>query len=83
VLCSLAASDSQAIGKHHGIDRTGTRRSNALNDQLIFLEEAIEHAPSEGAMGASPLKSQVNRFLPGDRRLELRMLGRCGRDFAP
>ena len=65
-------------GEYHGVDGTGARRSNAVKGQVIFFEEAIEHAPSEGAVGASPLKSQVNRFLPGDRRLELGMLGMCG-----
>jgi hypothetical protein len=65
-------------GEYHGVDGTGARRSNAVKGQVIFFEEAIEHAPSEGAVAAPALEGQVERFLLGNRLLELARLGMRG-----
>src|SRR5215831_15506014 len=75
LFCPLASSDRQAVGEYYGVDGTGARRSNAVKGQVLFFEEAIEHAPSEGAMAAPALKGQVERFLLGNRLLELARLG--------
>ena len=44
----------------HGIDRAGRRAGNALDLEPPVLEQMIEHAPGEGAVGAAALQRQID-----------------------
>ena len=54
--CSFAAPDHQAVRQHDSVDRTCARCRNAVDRQLVFFKETIEHAPGEGPMAASSLQ---------------------------
>ncbi len=62
---ALAAAVGQAIGQHGGVHRAGAGRADALDGDALVLEQAVEHAPGEGAVRAAALQRQVDGL---DRR---------------
>jgi len=45
-------------GRHHdGVDRAGARAAHHVEGEVL-LEQAVEHAPGEGAEGAAALESE-------------------------
>ena len=56
LLCALAPCDGEAIGEYCGIHRAGARRADPIDRDPRFLEQSIQHAPGEGAMGATALE---------------------------
>jgi hypothetical protein len=58
----VAAAARQTAGEHHGIHRAGRSGADALEGDALVLEEAIEHAPGEGAMRTTALEGEVDRF---------------------
>src|SRR5262249_34071321 len=57
---ALGSAFGIAIDQHGGVHRPGRWPRNALEAQPGLLEQAIEHAPSEGAVGPAPLKRKIN-----------------------
>src|SRR6476620_1070768 len=67
LFCALAPAGSQSVGEHDRIDGAGARSGDALEFEPAFLEQAIEHAPGEGAVAAAALQRQIDDFPPGGR----------------
>src|SRR4051794_2505554 len=58
----LTAADRHAIGQDGTVDGTGAGAADAFIAQPVVLQQAVEHAPGKGAMGACPLESQIDRL---------------------
>ena len=48
------------IGQHRGVHGAGRCTGNADGEEPGLLQQPIQHAPGEGAMGASTLESQIH-----------------------
>jgi len=46
-------------GERHGVDGAGAGPADAVEGEAVALQEGIEHAPGESAVGAAALQSQV------------------------
>ena len=62
VLAPVAAALGQAVGQHHRVHRPGAGGGDALERDALVLEQAVEHAPGEGAVGAAALQGEVDRL---------------------
>jgi hypothetical protein len=62
---SLMPTLDQTAGEHGSVDRPGARRADAVERDALFLEQAIENAPGEGAMRASALERKVDQLEVG------------------
>src|SRR6185312_4662762 len=49
-----------ALRQHRGVDRAGAGAADALDAELPVLEQAVEHAPGEGAMRAATLQREID-----------------------
>ncbi len=61
-LGAVAAPDRIAGGEDRRIHRAGAGRGNPLDVDPLLLEQAIEHAPGEGAMGPAALQGEIDRL---------------------
>src|ERR1700745_525194 len=59
---SLAPTRDQTTGEHCRVDRPYARRADAVERDAFPLEQAIQHAPGEGAMRASALERKVDQL---------------------
>jgi len=50
-----------AVDQHRGIHRSRRRAGDTVDAQPRLLEQAVEHAPREGAMGAAALQREVHQ----------------------
>src|SRR5262249_12908280 len=50
-----------AAGQHRGVHRACRRAGNAVDAKPWLLEQPVEHAPCECAVGATALQCKVNR----------------------
>ena len=57
--CAIAAAAHQAVGKNNGIHGAGAGAADTLEVQAPVLQQAIEYAPGECAVGAAPLQGKV------------------------
>ena len=64
---ALAAVERQAVGEHDGIDAAGAGRGDAVEADALVFQQAIEHAPSEGAVAAAALERQIDGLLTYNR----------------
>ena len=55
-----AAALAQAEGEDGGIDGAGRGAGHAFEIQPILIQQPLQHAPGEGAMGAAALQGQVD-----------------------
>ncbi len=55
--------------EHDGVDRAGAGRGGAFERNAIVFQQAVEHAPGEGAVTAAALETEVNGLGPGRRWL--------------
>ena len=67
----LAAALRQTVGEHDGVDAAGAGRGDAVEADPSVFEQAVEHAPGEGAVTAAALERQVDRLLFGNGRARL------------
>src|SRR5215472_1627403 len=62
-----AGADGAALEKtlrqHGNIDGADAGAADPLDGEAIVLEQAIEHAPGEGAVGAAPLERKIDPAL--------------------
>ena len=58
---AVVASFQISVGQRRGIHRAGRRAGNAVDPQPWLLEEPIQHAPREGAMGAAALQRKIDQ----------------------
>ena len=65
--CALAPPDGEPVGHCHRVHRAGARRAHSLHLDARLLEQPVEHAPCERAMGAAALESQIDVLHLGDR----------------
>jgi hypothetical protein len=68
-LGAIAASGRKPVGEDGCVHRARAGRGNPLDLDPLLLEQPVEHAPGEGAMGAAALQRQVDRFRRGGRSL--------------
>src|SRR5690606_40423921 len=66
---ALAPAAHVAVDQHRRVHRPGRGAGNAFDLQPLLLEQAVEHAPGEGAMGTAALQGQVDlqRHAPARR----------------
>src|SRR6185437_7838645 len=57
---ALGAALEVALRQHRGVDGASAGAADALDAELPVLEQAVEHAPGEGAMRAAALERQVD-----------------------
>src|SRR5690606_5533556 len=57
---TLAATLEEAVREHDGIHGTGTGAADAFETDARILQQRVERAPGEGAVGASALQGQVD-----------------------
>ena len=62
LLRALAPAFGQAVGQHHGVHGPGAGGRHALERDPLVLEQPVEHAPGEGAVGAAALQREVDRL---------------------
>ena len=60
LLRAALAAFGQAVGQHGGVHGAGAGRDDALEGQIVLLEQPVEHAPGEGAMRAAALQREVD-----------------------
>ena len=58
---TFGAAVEEAGCKDRRVHRTGGRARDAVDDDAGLLEQAVEHAPGEGAMRPAALKREVHR----------------------
>ena len=85
------AAGAVAMRQHDGVHRPGAGAAHAIRNDVLFLEQAVEHAPAIGAMRTTTLQCNVQPFgvhpaSPGrptgrcpdrDRRAYSRSMGRA------
>ena len=52
----------QPVGHHYRVHRAGGGAGDAVEHQPAFLEQPVEDAPGECAVGAAALQSEVDRY---------------------
>jgi len=57
---AVDAAARMPVHQHRRVHRAGGGARHALDLQPGFLEDAVEHAPGEGAMGAAALQREVD-----------------------
>jgi len=55
-----AAAMRIAVGQHHRIDGAGAGAADGFDLQALVLQQAVERAPAEGAVGAAALQAEVD-----------------------
>ncbi len=54
----------EAGGERHGIDGAGAGGADPGDVERLVLEQAVEHAPGEGAVRAAALERQIEALPP-------------------
>ena len=67
-LRTVAPADGHAVGHDGGVHGAGARRADALELDRLLLEQAVEHAPGEGAVRAAALEGEVDGPDPARER---------------
>src|SRR5262249_14518518 len=57
---AITTANRQPVCKGRGIHRAGAGRTQSLEGQSLFIQQPIEHTPSEGAMRSTSLKRKVD-----------------------
>ena len=68
VLRAVAPADGHAVGHDGGVHGAGAGRADALELDRLLLEQAVEHAPGEGAVRAAALEGEVDGPDPARER---------------
>lgn len=58
--CARAPADCKPVSQYRGVHRASTRGADAVEVDTLVFKEPIEHAPSEGAVGAPTLEGQID-----------------------
>ncbi|MNN51013.1 hypothetical protein D3C81_1656280 [compost metagenome] len=84
-----AAALQQPVGQHRAVHGAGAGGADALDRQPAVLQQAVEHAPGEGAVHAAALQGKRHGFvvwlvrlhprLPPWRAMRARQAPCCGR----
>ena len=61
----IAPAARQSVGEQHGVDRAGGRAGDALDLEPPVIEQVIEHAPAERAIGAAALQREIDALCGG------------------
>ncbi len=64
----IAPAARQPVGEQHGVDGAGGSAGDALDLQPPVVEQVIEHAPAERAVGAAALQREIDALGCGSRR---------------
>ena len=59
---SLVARPGMAVGHHGGVHGAGRRARYGFDGEPALLEQAVQHAPGEGAVRAATLQGQVDEL---------------------
>jgi hypothetical protein len=57
---TLASAGGEAVGHHHGVHGPGADPGDTDQLEVGLLQEPVEYAPGEGAMGTTALERQVD-----------------------
>ena len=57
---TLGPADGQAVPEHRGVHRPGTGGAHRVESDPAILEQFIENAPGESAMGTATLKREID-----------------------
>ena len=72
---ALASVERKAIGEHDGVYAAGAGGGNAVEADALVFQQAIEHAPGEGAVTAAALERQIDSLLSYNRFASFKLAG--------
>src|SRR3984893_19380670 len=79
----LRSAANETIVQHDGVDGASRCAGNPVDLQPAVLEQLIEHAPGERAMGTAALEREIDALSPADARADRRPPWRRGRSAPP
>src|ERR1700731_2340133 len=79
----LRSAANETIVQHDGVDGASRCAGDPVDLQPAVLEQSIEHAPGERAMGTAALEREIDALSPADARPDPRPHCRRGRSGPP
>ena len=60
--CALAPANGETVRQHYRVHGAGTGRAHPVDLETRLLEQPLENAPAESAVGAAALKREIDKL---------------------